>query len=154
MENDKKFLLEAIKKAEESMKSGGFPAGSVIIKDGEIIASGISIGNLLKDPTCHSDVQAIRDACKELDMTDLAGATLYTSMQPCLMCLGTAVWSNISRIVFACGQDKVSPEYYGGNYSSDEINSKLLRPINIEQISELEADSLTLVKKWEENLTK
>ncbi len=151
---DKEFLLNGIEKAKESMAQGGFPAGAIVVKDGKIIGSGISIGNLLNDSTCHGEMVSIREACKNLGTGDLAGATLYASMQPCLMCFGASMWSGISRIVFACGKDKVSPEYYGGHYNTSEINKDLIRPIIIEQLSELEEESLALVKKWEENISK
>jgi len=152
MENqDKEFLLKAIEKAKESILNGGFPAGAIVVKDGNIIGSGISIGKLLNDSTSHGEMTSIRDACKNIGKSDLSGATLYTSMQPCLMCFGASMWSGISRIVFACAKDKVSPEYYGGHYKVSEINKELLRPLEIVQIPELEEESLGLVKKWERN---
>jgi tRNA(Arg) A34 adenosine deaminase TadA len=146
---DKEFLLKAIEKAEESLKKGGFPAGAIIVKDGKIIGEGVSVGNLLNDPTSHGEMAAIRDACTNLSTVSLAGATLYASMESCLMCLGAGMWAGISRIVFACAKDKVSPEYYGGEYSTEEINKKMLRPIEVIQIPELEEASLILVRKWE-----
>jgi len=151
---DKEFLKKAMEQAKESVKQGGFPAGAVVVKDGKIIGLGLSIGNVLKDPTSHGEMASIRDACKNLNAGNLTGATLYASMQPCLMCFGASMWSGISRIVFACAKDKVSPEYYGGHYTVSEINKELIRPIKIEQISELEVESLALVKKWEDNLPK
>ena len=149
---DKEFLLRAIEQAEESVKQGGFPAGAVVVKDGQIIGSGISIGNILKDSTCHGEMCSIRKACKNLNSGDLSSATLYTSMQPCLMCFGASMWSGISRIVFACAKDKVSPEYYGGHYEIVDLNKNLIRQIEISQIVELEERSLALVKEWEKNL--
>ena len=151
---DNEFLIKAIEKAKESVEKGGFPAGAIVVKEGKIIGSGISIGNILKDPTSHGEISSIRDACKNLNSGDLSGATLYSSMQPCLMCFGASMWSGIFRIVFACAKEKVSPEYYGGNYIVSDINKDLLRPIKIEQLTELEEESLALVRKWEENLIK
>jgi len=149
---DKVFLLKAIEKAKESVVLGGFPAGAIVVKDEKIIGMGVSIGNILKDSTSHGEMASIRDACKNLYSGDLSGATLYASMQPCLMCFGASMWSGISRIVFACSKEKVSPEYYGGHYKVIEINKDLLKPLKIEQISELEEESLALVKKWEASL--
>jgi guanine deaminase len=152
--NDKDFLLKAIEQAKESVKQGGFPAGAIVVKDDQIIGSGTSIGNLLKDSTAHGEMASIRDACKNLKSGNLSGVTLYASMQPCLMCFGASMWSGISRIVYACAKDKVSPEYYGGHYDTSEINKNLIRPIKIEQLTELEEESLNLVKEWEKNLAK
>jgi tRNA(Arg) A34 adenosine deaminase TadA len=70
------------------------------------------------------------------------------------MCFGASMWSGISRIVFACAKEKVSPEYYGGNYIVSDINKDLLRSIKIDQLTELEEESLSLVKEWEGNLPK
>lgn len=149
---DKEFLLKAIEKAEESVKQGGFPAGAIIVKDGKVVSSGISIGNKINDPTSHGELSSIRDACKNLKTANLAGATLYASMQPCLMCFSAAMWSGVSRVVYACGKDRVSNEYYGGTYDISAINKEFIRPIEIEQIKDLESASLALVKKWEEFL--
>ncbi len=100
--NDKHFLNLAIEKARESLQSGGFPAGALVVKNGEIVSSGISIGAKLNDPTSHAETSSIREACIKLKTTDLSGATLYASLQPCLMCFSVANWSGISRIVFGC----------------------------------------------------
>ncbi len=149
---DKEFLLKAIEKAKDSVASGGFPAGGIVVKEGQIVGSGISIGNILNDPTSHGEMASIRDACLKLKTSSLAGATLYASMQPCLMCFSASMWAGISRIVFACAKDKVSAEYYGGHYHISEINKEILRPILLIQIPELEEKSLALVKDWEKSL--
>lgn len=150
---DKEFLLRAIEIAKESIKQGGFPAGAIVVKDNKIISEATSIGNVLNDPTAHGETTAIREACKKLGTTDLSGATLYASMEPCVMCLGSAMWSSISRIVYTCSSKKVSNEYYGGSYNEIEMNSKFNHPIEITQISELEDDSLAVVKNWEKSLS-
>ena len=149
---DKEFLIKAIEKARESVLAGGFPAGAVVVKNGEIVGLGISIGNKLNDPTAHGEMASIRDACKQLNTSDLKDSILYASMEPCLMCLGASMWSSISKIVFACPKEKVSKEYYGGHYKSQEINSSLSSPIEIVHFKDLEAESLDVVKEWEKDL--
>ena len=149
--NDKEFIQLAIEKAKESVTQGGFPAGAVVVKDEKIIGEGISIGNKLNDPTSHGEMAAIRNACKNLQTTDLSGSILYSSLEPCLMCLGAAIWSSVSKIVYACPKEKVSPDYYGGNYKYAEINKTLNRPIKIIHFIELEAESLMLVREWEKS---
>ncbi len=145
-DNDSKYLALAIEKAEESVLAGGFPAGAVIVSDGVVVGSGISVGNLIDDPTAHSETVAIRDACSKLGASDLTGATLYASLQPCAMCLAASVWANVSRIVYACAKEKVSDDYYGRV-------SLVVDPdvaIRLDHVSEMESDVVSLVEKWEE----
>ncbi|MBI2577849.1 MAG: nucleoside deaminase [Candidatus Wildermuthbacteria bacterium] len=149
---DKEFLKLAITKAKESVREGGFPAGAIVVKDGEVIGEGISIGNKLNDPTSHGEIAAIRDACKNTKTSDLSGSVLYASMESCVMCLGAAMWSSVSKIVFACAKAKVSPNYYGGHYSLTQINKDFIRPIEVIHLPELEEESLVIVRDWEKTL--
>lgn len=144
---DKEFLLEAIEQAKESIKQGGFPAGTVIVKDGKIISKGISIGNILHDPTSHGEVSSIREACK--NNINLDGATIYSSLEPCMMCLATSMWSGVSKIIYACDKSKVSAEYYGGNYKTSDLNNTFLKKIEIVYIPEFENTVLEIVSGWE-----
>ena len=144
----------AIEKAKESVARGGFPAGAIIIKDGNIIGEGISIGNILHDPTSHGEMASIRNACQNLKSSSLSGATLYASMQPCLMCLGAAMWAGITEIVYACPQNKVPGDYYGGNYSTESLLPKFINPISTIHFPDLEQESMDVVSKWEISLSK
>lgn len=141
------FLKRAIEKAEESVKQGGFPAGAIVVKNNQIIGEGISIGNILHDPTSHGEMSSLRNACKNLSTSDLSGATLYASMQPCIMCFDATMWSGITEIVYAAPKEKVSPEYYGGHYDTQTI--QLLRPIKQIHFQKLEDQSLAVVHQWE-----
>jgi tRNA(Arg) A34 adenosine deaminase TadA len=145
------YLERAIEKAKQSVELGGFPAGAVVVKDGKIIGEGVSIGNKLNDPTSHGEMSAIRDACKNLSTSDLAGATLYASMEPCSMCHSASMWSGIGKIIFACGKDKVSKEYYGGVYHTDFLNKAFNKPLEIIQENDFEEKSLELVHLWEKS---
>ncbi|MBP9847580.1 MAG: hypothetical protein KBD43_16100, partial [Saprospiraceae bacterium] len=78
-----------------------------------------------------------------------SGATLYASMQPCIMCFGATMWSSIGRVVFACSKEKVSDEYYGGHYIIADVNQQLNRSIKIEHLKEFEEESLKVVGEWE-----
>lgn len=147
------FLALAIEKSQESVDQGGFPAGAVVVKDGVVIGTGISIGNKLNDPTSHGELSAIRHACASIQSTDLHGATLYASMQPCMMCFSASMWSGIAEIYFAIPKQKVSDEYYGGHYHIEEVNQVLMTPLKINHLHELENTALVIVKKWEESLT-
>jgi len=145
-----KFVRLAIEKAKESITQGGFPAGAIIAKNGQVVGEGISVGNTLCDPTSHGEMVAIRNACKNLGTTDLTGAILYSSMQPCIMCFGACMWGMIVRAVFACSKEQVSSEYYGGGYQISDINRNFNRPIDLVHLAELESESLAVIRKWEE----
>ncbi len=146
---DEDYLLLAIEQAQKSVDEGGFPAGAVIIKDGKIIGQGISIGNILHDPTSHGELQCIRNSCNNIQSSDLSGAILYASMETCAMCLNACMWAGISKIVFALSKDKLSNLYYGGDYSTEQINRMFLKPIEIIQDKEMEEKSMKVVKSWE-----
>ena len=146
---DKEYLQLAIDQANKSVIEGGFPAGAIIVKDNKIIAEGISIGNLLNDPTSHGETQCVRNACRNIHSSDLSGATLYASMETCAMCLNSCMWAGIDRIVFALSKEHLSHLYYGGNYTTQDINKMFLKPIEIIQIKELADKSMEVVNKWE-----
>ena len=143
------FLTKAIEKAKESVDLGGFPAGAIIVRAGKIIGEGVSLGNKLHDPTNHAEVAAIRSACKELTSSDLSGSILFSSMEPCSMCLAAAMWSSVPEIVFACPKEKLKDEYYGGHYQILDLNETFAQPLKLIPFGELENDSLKIVNDWE-----
>lgn len=97
------YMDDALKEAYEGInnKHGG-PFGCVIVKNGKIIGKGHNRVLLKKDPTCHGEMEAIRDACNNLDSHDLSGAVLYTTAEPCPMCLGAIMWANINEVYYGC----------------------------------------------------
>lgn len=99
-ERDKTFMREAIRLADESVKNGGGPFGAVIVKDGEIIAGGSNSVTIDNDPTAHAEVNTIRQACRKLGTFDLSDCVIYTSCEPCPMCLGAIYWARIKRIYY------------------------------------------------------
>lgn len=97
------YMKIAIDEARKGILAGdGGPFGSVIVKDGKIIGQGHNHVVSYKDPTCHGEVDAIRNACKNIDTFDLTGAEIYTTGEPCPMCLGAILWANISKIYYGC----------------------------------------------------
>lgn len=96
-------MNEAIKEAYLGInnKHGG-PFGTVIVKDGKIIGRGHNRVLVDHDPTCHGEVAAIRDACKNISSHDLSGCDLYTTAAPCPMCKGAILWANISKVYYGC----------------------------------------------------
>lgn len=95
-------MHEAIALSFQAIRSGaGCPFGAIIVKEGEIIARGMNKVNLDNDPTAHAEMVAIREACQHLQSPDLLDCELYTSCEPCPMCLGAIYWSGIKKIYFA-----------------------------------------------------
>lgn len=150
---DKDYLKLAIEQAKISAEQGGFPAGAIVVKDGEIIARGISAGFKLNDPTSHGETAAIREACQKLQTSDLGGATLYASLQPCAMCFSVANWAGISKIVYGCQKtDEMAVKgYYEGSNDIEEMNKKNNRKIELEYIGDFEKEILELVSNWEKS---
>ena len=154
MSEDKRYLKRAIELARESVEKGGFPAGALVVKDGKIVSEGISIGNLLNDPTSHAETSVIREACKKLKTSNLGGATLYESLECCVMCFSVAYWAGISKIVYACRKtpEMASKFYYEGITNNDDLNKENNRKIELVFIPDFEKESLPAVGEWEKNL--
>ena len=99
---EEKFMARAIEIARESVDMPGtLPYGAVVVKDGEIIGEGLNRSGATFDPTSHGEVEAIRDACRRLSRTSLKGADLYTSGEPCSMCVATMYQVGIERLYYA-----------------------------------------------------
>lgn len=98
------FMRKAIELSIENVKNGGGPFGAVIVKDGEIVATGVNRVTANHDPTAHAEVSAIRAACQKLGTFDLSGCEIYTSCEPCPMCLGAIYWAHLDRMYY--GNDK------------------------------------------------
>ncbi|MBR4069711.1 MAG: nucleoside deaminase [Bacteroidaceae bacterium] len=99
-EQQKQWMREAIALSSRNVDNGGGPFGAVIVKDGEIIASGANRVTADNDPTAHAEVNAIRAAAKRLGTFDLSGCDIYTSCEPCPMCLSAIYWARIGRIYY------------------------------------------------------
>lgn len=98
---DAAFMRRAIELSAESVAMGGGPFGAVVVRDGRVIAEGMNRVTLAHDPTAHAEVVAIRRACEALETHSLARATIYSSCEPCPMCLAAIHWARIGRLVFA-----------------------------------------------------
>ena len=98
-----KYMELAINEAEIGINnSHGGPFGSVVVKNGEIVGRGHNQVLLNNDPTCHGEMQAIRNACTNLNTFDLTGCELYTTGEPCPMCLAGCLWANIDKVYYGC----------------------------------------------------
>ncbi|MBR1687067.1 MAG: nucleoside deaminase [Prevotella sp.] len=97
----RELMMRAIELSENSVRNGGGPFGAVIARDGEIVAEASNCVTIDNDPTAHAEVSAIRKATKKLGTFDLTGCELYTSCEPCPMCLGAIYWAHIDHIYYA-----------------------------------------------------
>jgi len=105
-ENHHQFMAEAIRLAEENVRTGGGgPFGAVVVKGGAIIARGTNLVTSTNDPTAHAEVVAIREACSALESYSLAGCEIYASCEPCPMCLSAIYWARLDALYFAASRD-------------------------------------------------
>ncbi|MEX1132958.1 MAG: nucleoside deaminase [Flavobacteriales bacterium] len=120
--NDEHYLREAIALARAGMDRGdGGPFGCVIVKDGQVVGRGNNRVTSTNDPTAHAEVVAIREACKSLGDFQLSGCTLYTSCEPCPMCLGAIYWARPDRIVFAASREDAADAGFDDQLIYDEL---------------------------------
>ncbi len=147
MEPQSKFMKMAIDLARQGMNAGaGGPFGCVIVRNGEVIAKGYNAVTSTNDPTAHAEVVAIREACKNLNSYQLAGCELYTSCEPCPMCLGAIYWARPDKIYFAAGREDAAAAGFDDHFIYDEINT----PIAERKIPMLAIEKDVAVKLFEE----
>tara|TARA_B100000700_G_scaffold163477_1_gene180963 strand:- start:144 stop:614 length:471 start_codon:yes stop_codon:yes gene_type:complete len=142
------FMLRAIELSIESAKTKGGPFGCVIVKENKIVAEGSNKVTMNNDPTAHGEIVAIREACKKLDTFKLSGCDLYSSCEPCPMCLSAIYWSRIDNIYFANTRIDAKSIDFDDSFIYSEINKNLEnRKIKMYQIHREEA--LEAFKIWE-----
>ena len=123
MENQKKFMREAIRLSIENVQSGnGGPFGTVIVKNGNIIAFGVNKVTQSNDPTAHAEIVAIRSACETLGTFQLVGCEIYCSCEPCPMCLGAIYWARPDRIYFANTKEDAADINFDDNFIYNELD--------------------------------
>ncbi len=123
------FMKVAISEGEEGISKGhGGPFGAVVVKDGEIVASGHNHVISETDSTCHGEIDAIRKAEKKLGSYDLSGCEIYTTGEPCPMCLAALLWANISKVYYGCRtSDEAEIGFRDGKFH-EMLNSNLELP--------------------------
>lgn len=143
------YMDEALKEAYEGIEKGhGGPFGAVIVKDGKIVGRGHNRVLLKKDPTCHGEMEAIRDACANLNSHDLSGCEIYTTAEPCPMCLGGILWANISKVYYGCTVDDTDKIGFRDDTFYEFLNGKS----DILSLEENErSECQELFKKYSEN---
>lgn len=115
-------MLMAIRLAEKNVADGGGPFGAVVARGGEVVATGVNRVVPSCDPTAHAEVNAIRAAASALGRFDLSDCELYTSCEPCPMCLGAIYWAHIGRIYYACDRNDAAAAGFDDRFIYDELS--------------------------------
>ena len=153
MEDKKKFMAKAIELSVNSANTIGGPFGSVIVKDNKIIAEGSNKVTFSNDPTAHGEVVAIREACKKLNTFDLSGCEIYTSCEPCPMCLSAIYWSRLDKIYYANTREDAKKIDFDDSFIYLEIPKKI-GDRKIKMIQMLRDDALKAFEIWDKKVDK
>ncbi len=122
-EVQQRYMEEAVRLAERNVAIGnGGPFGAVIVKDGRVIATGVNEVTKKGDPTAHAEVQAIREACRELGTFQLTDCELYTSCEPCPMCIGAIYWARPKAVYYAGTKDEAAEIAFDDRFIYEELD--------------------------------
>jgi guanine deaminase len=144
------FMKEAINLASEGMRlSQGGPFGAVVVKDNIIIGKGYNKVLGANDPTAHAEVTAIREACEKLNSYWLLGCEIYTSCEPCPMCLGAIYWARIEKIYYGATRKDAAEIGFDDNFFYEEL-AKKINDRNIKMISCLREEAIIPFNQWGE----
>ena len=145
------YMKMAIRLAQKNVEDGkGGPFGAVIVKDGKVIASAMNEVTTTDDPTAHAEVVAIRRACKELGTYQLQGCELYSSCEPCPMCLGAIYWSRPDHVYYAATRKDAA----NAGFDDDLIYNEIKLPPHDRRIpfsSKMREEALKAFKVWDES---
>ena len=148
-----KFMQRAIELSIESINSGGGPFGSVIVKDDRIISEGMNRVTVDNDPTSHGEIVAIRNACKKLNTFNLSNCSLYSSCEPCPMCMSAIYWSRIGKVYYANTRDDAKKINFDDSLIYSEISKKNEdKKIPIKQM--LRDEALKAFELWDKKTDK
>lgn len=151
--SENKFMRMAIELSKESVAKGGGPFGAVIVRNGEVVASGSNSVTILNDPTAHAEVSAIRAACQAVGDFNLKGCEIYTSCEPCPMCLSAIYWAGIEKIYYANTRDDAASIGFDDAFIYDQIP---LAPTarTIPSLPLMRAEGLEAFRLWEQKADK
>ncbi len=148
MSSDEEFMRHAIALSRRGMESGaGGPFGAVVVRDGQVLAEGWNQVTSTNDPTAHAEVVAIRRACAAVGDRHLRGAVLYTSCEPCPMCLSAAYWARLDRVVYANGRTDAAAIGFDDQWIYDEVPKPIeARSLPMRRL--LAAEALEVFEAW------
>jgi guanine deaminase len=142
------FMIKAIELSIKSVKNGTGPFGAVVVKDNKIISEGFNTVTKANDPTSHAEIVAIRNACKKLNNFSLHGCYLYTTCEPCPMCLSAIYWARIDKVYYANTRDDAKKIDFSDSLIYEELNKTIKeRKIPMHQIMRDEA--LKAFEMWD-----
>lgn len=144
----KTLMQEAIRLALAGVEAGrGGPFGALIVKDGQIVASGTNQVTSLNDPTAHAEIVAIRAACQSLGTFSLAGCELYATCEPCPMCLAAAYWARVERVIYACDRADAARAGFDDALFYEELERPIAeRKLALVQLGR--TDALAVFQAW------
>ena len=143
-----KFMIRAIELSIKSVNSGTGPFGAVIVKDNQIISEGFNKVTLANDPTLHAEIVAIRSACKSLNNFILRGCDLYTTCEPCPMCLSAIYWAHIDKIYYANTRSDAQKIDFSDSMIYEELN-KTIEDRKIQMHQMMRDEALKAFELWD-----
>ena len=147
-EQDKKFMRRAFELAQNGIDANnGGPFGAVVVRDGVIVGEGCNRVTSTNDPTAHAEVVAIREACKNLNSFQLDDCTIYTSCEPCPMCLGAIYWARPALMYFACSREDAA----NAGFDDDFIYEEIALPVEerrIKTVNFMREEGLQIFENW------
>ena len=146
-------MLVAIELSLNSVKTNGGPFGAVIVKDGKIISKASNRVTLNNDPTAHAEINAIRSACSALKNFNLSGCVIYTSCEPCPMCLGAIYWARIDKIFYANSRTDAKKINFDDSFIYDELK-KSMSERSIPTIQIMQNEAIKAFEAWKQKTDK
>jgi tRNA(Arg) A34 adenosine deaminase TadA len=147
-DDNAKHMRRAIELARLGMSANsGGPFGCVVVKDGRIVGEGSNLVTSANDPTAHAEIVAIRNACRNLGSFQLQGCSVYTSCEPCPMCLGAIYWARAAEVFFACTREDAAEV----GFDDELFYSELAKPTEertLKMINILRPDAKTVFDEW------
>jgi guanine deaminase len=148
-EQDEKFMRRAIGLAQKGIdQNAGGPFGAIVVKDGAIVGEGCNQVTSTNDPTAHAEVVAIRNACQNLNSFQLDGCTIYTSCEPCPMCLGAIYWARPLKIFYAATREDAARIGFDDQFIYEEIE-KSFEHRQMKLVNLMRDEGLTVFENWE-----
>ena len=153
-EKDEYFMSRAILLAQKGMDSNaGGPFGAIVVRDGEIIGEGSNCVTSTNDPTAHAEVTAIREACRKLGSFQLDNCVIYTSCEPCPMCLGAIYWARPEKVFFACTREDAAKIGFDDQFIYEEIE-KNISERELKIVNFMREEALLVFENWEQKTDK
>lgn len=141
------FMIYALNLSLDNIDAGGGPFGAVIVKDDQVVGKGVNSVVILNDPTSHAEIMAIRDACKNLNTFNLSGCEIYSSCEPCPMCLCAIMWARIKTVYYANDREDAAKIGFDDSYFYQQVSLPVdKRDIIMQKIND--EKSLIVFEKW------